>query len=96
MTNGSDQLSEFLEDAQAECDLRSRSGVMCLLVNEEGHSVELILDTNVNYYGDCIKGEGADICLYRDMETHKVVGCRLPLYQKELIVHRIEKGECDI
>lgn len=63
-----------------------------LFMDEEGDAVVLRLDNKRATYGDWIKGEGADICLYRDMETHKVMGCRLPLYQKELRVDRIEKG----
>jgi len=68
-----------------------RGPVMSLLVDEVNSSVELFLDTSKRTYGDWIKGEGADICLYRDAETHKVVGCYLPLYQKELIVDRLVK-----
>ena len=51
------------------------------------------MNTKTNHYGDWIKGEGADICLYRDMETNKVVGCHLPLYQKNLIVSRSKEDE---
>jgi hypothetical protein len=60
--------------------------MMTLEVDEESSLVELILDTKRSTYGEWIKGEGGDICLYRDMETNKVVGCRLPLYQKKLMV----------
>jgi len=62
-----------------------------LLMDEPGHSVELMLDTERSYYGEWIRGEGGDICLYRDRETDKVIGCCLPMYQKELRVTRIEK-----
>lgn len=55
-----------------------------VMVNEPGGSIELLLDTRSDYYSEWIPGEGADICLFRDMETHKVVGCDLPLYHKEL------------
>ena len=68
--------------------------MMVLDVDEQSSSVELILDTKVRTYGEWIKGEGADICLYRDVETKKVVGCRLPLYQKKLMVfHGDEQAE---
>lgn len=90
MAESLDSLAEFLKTAQLECE--SKLPMMSLLINEEGHSVELILDNKANYYGEWIEGEGGDICLYRDQGTDKVVGCHLPLYHKELVVHRIEKG----
>lgn len=70
--------------------------VMSLLIDEQSDSVELVLDTKRDYYGEWIKGEGGDICLYREMETKKVVGCYLPLYQRELRVTRFEKPIEDI
>lgn len=92
MTEQTADLDDFartlLEMASAAKD---RPPVMSLFVDEESKSVELILDTHRQYYGEWIKGEGGDICLYRDMETHKVVGCFLPLYQRELRVTRAEK-----
>ena len=59
---------------------------MSLLIDRDGGSVELILDTSIPTYGEWIKGEGGDICLYRDQETHKVMGACLPLYQSHLTV----------
>ena len=60
--------------------------MMLSVDRKHGKSVELILDTTKDYYGDWIPGEGGDICLFRDRETKKVVGCHLPLYQEELLV----------
>lgn len=82
-------LTDFEEEfAALIAAAASKPPMMTLHINEPSSSVELFLDTKVNYYGEWIKGEGGDICLYRDMETNKVVGCHLPLYQKELHVSR--------
>ena len=63
----------------------SYESCMSLWVDEESKSVELLLDRS-NVYGDWIPGEGSDICLLRDQETHKVKGVRLPLYNSKLSV----------
>ena len=60
---------------------------MGLNVNEDGKSVELILDTGVSTYAEWIPGEGGDICLIRCRETKKVMGVHLPLYKRNLCVH---------
>lgn len=60
---------------------------MGLYVSEDGKSVELLLDTARDYWGEWIPGEGGDICLYRDRETNKVMGVHLPLYNERLCVH---------
>ena len=60
---------------------------MAISVSNEGKSVELILDTAHPYYGEWIAGEGGDICLYRDRDTNKVVGCHLPLMCDRLSVY---------
>ncbi len=59
---------------------------MSLHVSEDGKAVELYLDTSINTYTEWIKGEGADIGLMRCQETHRVVGCRLPLKKNNLSV----------
>ena len=59
---------------------------MALTVNEDGKSVTLCLDTGIDTYSECIKGEGADIGLMRCMETNRVVGVRLPLRKRNLSV----------
>ena len=64
---------------------------MRLSVSNKGSSVELFLDTSIPSYSEHIEGEGADICLYKSQESGKVVGCRLPLYNKKLIINNDEK-----
>lgn len=59
---------------------------MSLSVHEDGNAVELNLDTSVASYSEGIKGEGSDIGLFRSLDTRKVVGVRLPLYRKNLVV----------
>jgi hypothetical protein len=56
-----------------------------LYVCESSQAVELRTHPTVANYAEWIDGEGADICLYREQETKKVVGCRLPL--------RVKKGK---
>lgn len=58
------------------------SKVVIFIDAKDGKDIEIILDCESNYYGEWIKGEGADICLYRDRETHRVVGACLPCYAK--------------
>jgi hypothetical protein len=65
---------------------------MALTVHEEGNTVELCLDTSIATYGEWIKGEGADICLLRSMETGKVMGCLLPLLNDKLVIRREEQA----
>ena len=62
-----------------------------LLINEPGGSIELLIDTKADYYSEWIKGEGADICLYRERDTEKVVGVHLPLRHAKLMIGRIPK-----
>lgn len=57
-----------------------------LIVNEVGGAVTLYVDTDTSDYGEHIPGEGADICIFRDRETNKVVGVRLPLKYRRLVV----------
>lgn len=49
-------------------------------------AIDINLDLTSQDYSEWIPGEGADIALMRDMETKKVVGARLPMYAKRLIV----------
>ena len=60
---------------------------MSLYVNQDGHCVELFLDTELDYYLEWIKGEGADIGLLRCRETKRVVGVCLPLLRNNLVVN---------
>jgi hypothetical protein len=55
-------------------------------VSKDGQSIDICLDNTKDTYSEWIKGEGADIALIRDRETHMVVGAHLPLYAKSLIV----------
>lgn len=89
MSNDLDDLGPFLKQAAALAE--KQPPYTSLLIDEEGGCVDLVLDTKRATICEWIKGEGADICLYRDRDTGKVVGCHLPLYQKELRVSRIEK-----
>lgn len=61
-------------------------------VSEEGHSITIHLEPNVQEYGDWINGEGADICLLRARDDDRVVGACLPLTHKSvyLIADRAE------
>jgi hypothetical protein len=68
----------------AEADIADTC--MSLHVDTDGGAVELILDTGIATYGEWIEGEGADICLHRCQDTHKIVGCRLPLKNARLAV----------
>ena len=76
----SDALGEILTAAQ------KYETCMALFVNEDGSSVELILDTGVSTYSEWIPGEGGDICLLRCQETKAVMGVHLPLYKQNLVV----------
>lgn len=78
-----DFVSTLMEMAK---QIEPRGPAMLLKVSKEGKSVELILDSKVPFYSDWIKGEGGDICLYREQETNRVVGCHLPLMQETLCV----------
>ena len=80
-----DGFAQFLKQAGEEAE--KYETCMSLYVNNDGNSVELVLDTSVPTYGDWIKGEGGDISLIRSRETGKVMGCRLPLYNKKLCIY---------
>lgn len=70
--------AEFMKRAAEEMkDVPESASV---LIHSDGNAIQIHLTNKSNYYGEWIKGEGADICLYRDRETNRVVGCMLPLY----------------
>jgi hypothetical protein len=79
-----DRIKQLIDEAIEEC--KKYKTCMALTVSNNGGAVELLLDTSRDTYGEHIAGEGADICLYRDTETGKVVGVRLPLMKQELSV----------
>ena len=83
----SDGLAELLIEAKEI--MQNRLPCMSLYVCDDGQAVELILDTSLDYYSEHISGEGADIALYREMDTDRVVGCRLPLLNHRLAVGHI-------
>lgn len=83
--NDLDDLAKFLKEA------RKKSGPPCMAIyidDKDGQSIDIVLDTSRPVYSEWIKGEGGDICLYRDRETERVMGCHLPLYQTKLIINR--------
>lgn len=82
MQCGTDEFAEFLKATCAEAG--KIPPCTSLRISDEGAAVDLRLDTKVAVYGEWIKGEGADICLYRNVETERVVGCHLPLMNREL------------
>lgn len=49
-----------------------------ILANEHGQCVEIMTE-DVPYYAEWIKGEGADIALYRAIDNHRLIGALLPL-----------------
>lgn len=46
-------------------------------VNKIGGTVEICLE-NVHYYAEWIKGEGADIAIWRAIDDNRIVGATLP------------------
>lgn len=78
--------SDALATSLLSLDFGSYQHCMTLHVSEDGSAVTLYTDTALDTYGEWIKGEGADICLYRCRETDMVVGVRLPLRRKNLAV----------
>jgi hypothetical protein len=63
-----------------------------ILIDKDSDTLDIVLDTKASIVGEWMPGEGADICLYRDRETGRVVGCHLPLYHKKVKVSRIGRG----
>lgn len=50
----------------------------CVNIDAENKAISIWLEA-VPEYGDWIQHEGADMCLYRAIDDHRVVGARLPL-----------------
>ncbi|KKN09811.1 hypothetical protein LCGC14_1042840 [marine sediment metagenome] len=70
-----DDLDDFVAYLKrAAATAATQSPCTALLIDEEGSCVDLVLDTKRATTSEWIKGEGADICLYRDRDTGKVVG----------------------
>jgi len=62
-----------------QIDIGRPTGAMPhLFVNEAGRCVEVFLE-DVPFYGEWIRGEGADICLHRAQDDNRIVGATLPL-----------------
>lgn len=85
----SPEFEEFLKQSMAHAATVPPMGT--IYVHRDGNAIDVHLDTKANYYGEWIAGEGADICLYRDQETKKVVGAHLPFYMDTLAVD-VEDG----
>ena len=66
------------------------SPVMSIVIHVISKSVEFRTDISVPTYGEWIPGEGGDVCLLRNADTGKVVGCDLPLTIEYLSVYRID------
>lgn len=67
------------QSAIAELIAAAQDYEPCISVMTDDRAIEVIIDTSINYYGEHIVGEGFNMCLYREQETNKVVGCRIPL-----------------
>jgi hypothetical protein len=73
--------------AQAEAETANLpKPIASVSISKAGNAIDICLDNTKSGYGDWIKGEGADIALQRDNETNKVIGARLPLYAKSLVI----------
>lgn len=53
-----------------------------LWVNEVGGTVEIALE-NVHCHHEWIRGEGADIAIWRAMDDERIVGATLPYRQND-------------
>ena len=62
----SQKLSDVLKEAAKEADAVARK--MSLMVDDPFSAVESILDSKRATYAEWIKREGAEICLYQDMD----------------------------
>lgn len=60
-------------------------------IDEEGLAINILLERSGRYHYEWIEGEGSDIGLYRDMETKKLVGARLPLKHLDVEVSYTRK-----
>lgn len=92
-------MSSLAEFIKAACEQAQQATahlpkpIASVWVSIEWQALEIRLTTDGSDYSEWIKGEGGDVCLLRDMETHKVVGARLPLYARTLIV---SCGDADV
>lgn len=92
-------MSDFAEFIKAACEQAEQSTahlprpIASVWVSLEGQAIEIRLATEGSDYSEWIEGEGGDICLLRDLETHRVVGARLPLYARTLM---LSCGDADV
>lgn len=68
-------LKEFLEEHKIDGPREFHPSVH---VDVENKRVEIYLE-DVSFYSEWIKGEGADIGIYKAMDNNRVVGAALPL-----------------
>jgi len=69
-----DELTSLLEN---KCG-KTNSFQQYVLVQPEVKTLEIMLE-DTPYYAEWIKGEGADISIYRAIDNDRVVGALLPL-----------------
>ena len=79
------ELAKLLKDAEVGTPVKAN--VVC--VHSSSQAIELLTDISVATYGEWIEGEGADICLLRDVDTKKVVGVRLPTKFRGVLVDTV-------
>jgi len=48
-------------------------------IDAENKAISIFLEDTAQY-SEWIKGEGADICIYRAINNDRIVGARLPLH----------------
>ena len=90
---GTTTCSSVILSPECECTPNNDEGwekydhCMSLIVNQGRNVVDLVLETELDHYLDWIKGEGADIGLFRCRETKRVVGVCLPLLRNNLTIH---------
>ena len=80
----SDSLAELLKTAAAEA--ANYDPCMSLYVNQDGRTVQLLLESARNFIAEWIPGERGDVALLREHETGKIIGVVLPLYNAKLSV----------
>lgn len=87
------EFSDYMKELYEKMKENPQPSCTAIYIDEENRSIDIVLDTQIPSYGEWIKGEGGDICLYRDTETDKVIGCHLPLYHKEVKINRHRKSD---
>lgn len=65
-----DKITKFLKEHKLEGNSEFHPGAM---VDVDNRRVEILLE-DVAYYAEWIKGEGADISIYRAMDDNRVIG----------------------